>query len=98
MFMGQTMKTIGKFSAATFFRNFLFLAILLWHSGESVSVSTGSPSALWDCGSLLCGLWLVRREVTLNLRLETYLRAIKFSAQSGLSVRNEYHESCQELH
>lgn len=34
MFMGQTMKTIGKFSAATFLRNFLFLAILLWHSGS----------------------------------------------------------------
>lgn len=98
MFMGQTMKTIGKFSAATFLWQ-LFVschpAVAFW---ESASVSTGSPSALWDCGSLLCGLWLVRREVTLNLRLETYLRAIKFSAQSGLSVRNEYHESCQELH
>lgn len=71
MFTGQAMKTMGKFVLLCshfhsvflkHFVSFFFFAILPWHSGCAV-MPVGSPSALWDCGSLQCGLWLVCQEL-----------------------------------
>lgn len=70
MFTGQAMKTMVKFVLlcshfdSVFLKHFVafFFAILPWHSGCAV-MPVGSPSALWDCGSLPCSLWLVCQEL-----------------------------------